>query len=235
MAESRLISADSHVFEPGDLWVERMDKEFKDRAPRILNNIPGQPGSYFVIEGLGAGNVSQGLGVGKTPEELAELMEVTYDDARPGGSDPAERLKDMEIDGIDADVIYTTLGFRLFWLDDAALQRECFRVYNDWLVEYCSHAPKRLAGLASISLYDIGDAIKDLRHYAKAGLKGAMIWCSPPADRPYSSPMYDPFWAEAQDLNMPISLHSITGVGPESRFVMNDPSDRWVGFTVQCF
>ena len=235
MAESRLISADSHVFEPGDLWVERMDKAFKDRAPRILNNIPGQPGSYFVIEGLGAGNVSQGLGVGKTPEELAELMEVTYDDARPGGSDPAERLKDMEIDGIDADVIYTTLGFRLFWLDDAALQRECFRVYNDWLVEYCSHAPKRLAGLASISLYDIGDAIKDLRHYAKAGLKGAMIWCSPPADRPYSSPMYDPFWAEAQDLNMPLSLHSITGVGPESRFVMNDPSDRWVGFTVQCF
>jgi predicted TIM-barrel fold metal-dependent hydrolase len=39
-----------------------------------------------------------------------------------------------------------------------------------------------------------------------------MIWCSPPADQPYSSPLYDPFWAAAQDLEMPVSLHAITGM-----------------------
>ena len=44
------------------------------------------------------------------------------------------------------------------------------------------------------------------------GLKGAMIWCSPPADQPYSSPLYDPFWAAAQELDMPVSLHAITGI-----------------------
>ena len=99
-----------------------------------------------------------------------------------------------------------TLGFR----------GPAFRVYNDWLAEYCAYSPKRLAGLALISLFNIDDAIHDLRRCAKAGLKGAMVWCSPPGDRPYSSPMYDPFWAEAQELSMPISLHSVTGVGPES-------------------
>ena len=39
-----------------------------------------------------------------------------------------------------------------------------------------------------------------------------MIWCSPPADQPYSSEIYDPFWAAAQDLDMPVSLHAITGM-----------------------
>src|SRR5712692_1299851 len=44
-----------------------------------------------------------------------------------------------------------------------------------------------------------------------------MIWASPPEDRPYSDPLYDPFWAEAQELGMPLSLHSNTGMGPESQ------------------
>ena len=42
MAEPKLISADSHVNEPGDLWVERIDKRFRDRAPRVVENLPGQ-------------------------------------------------------------------------------------------------------------------------------------------------------------------------------------------------
>jgi len=81
--------------------------------------------------------------------------------------------------------------------------KTCFRVYNDWLAEYCSYAPKRLKGLALISLYDPKEGAQELARCAKLGLKGAMIWCSPPADQPYSSPLYDPFWAAAQDLEMP--------------------------------
>ena len=30
-----VISSDSHVFEPPDLWTERIDAEFRDRAPRM--------------------------------------------------------------------------------------------------------------------------------------------------------------------------------------------------------
>ena len=236
MVERNLISADSHVNEPSNLWVEGIDKEFRDRPPRVVDNPPGQrPGSYMILEGVPPIHLAQGMGAGKKPEELPKFFqESTYKDARPGGWDPAERVKDMDIDWVEADVIYTTLGFRMFWLKDAALQRACFRAYNDWLAEYCSYAPNRLAGLALISLYDTDEGIKELRHYAKMGLRGAMIWCSPPEDRPYTSPMYDPFWAEAQELNIPISLHSITGVGPERRFAIKDPIDRYLRSTVLC-
>jgi predicted TIM-barrel fold metal-dependent hydrolase len=118
----------------------------------------------------------------------------------------------MALDGVEAEVLYTTLGFRLFWLKDAALQRACFHVYNDWLAAYCSYAPRRLKGLALISLYDPKAGAQELERCARLGLKGAMIWCSPPADQPYSSELYDPFWAAAQDLDMPVSLHAITGM-----------------------
>src|SRR6266511_1822214 len=218
MAELQLISSDSHVSEPPDLWAERLDTKYRDRAPKVVLNPEGQEGAYFVYEGYPPHNLAIGLGAGRTPEELAAFLKSgTYADARPGGWDPAQRLPDMELDGVEAEVLYTTLGFRLFWLKDAGLQQACFRVYNDWLAAYCSYAPKRLKGLALISLYDPKEGAQELERCTKMGLKGAMIWCSPPADQPYSSPLYDPFWAAAQDLHMPLSLHAITGMGPESQ------------------
>ena len=213
MAELQLISSDSHVSEPPDLWVERLDIKYRDRAPRLVLNPEGQEGAYFVYEGYPPHNLAIGLGAGRTPEELAAFLKTgTYADARPGGWDPAQRLPDMELDGVEAEVLYTTLGFRLFWLKDAGLQRACFRVYNDWLAAYCSYAPRRLKGLALIPLYDPKAGAQELERCAKLGLKGAMIWCSPPADQPYSSEIYEPFWAAAQDLDMPVSLHAITGM-----------------------
>jgi len=213
MAELQLISSDSHVSEPPDLWVERIDTKYRDRAPKVVLNPEGQEGAYLVYEGYPPHNLAIGLGAGRTPEELAAFLKTgTYADARPGGWDPAQRLPDMELDGVEAEVLYTTLGFRLFWLKDAGLQRACFRVYNDWLAAYCSYAPRRLKGLALISLYDPKEGAQELERCAKLGLKGAMIWCSPPADQPYSSEIYDPFWAAAQDLDMPVSLHAITGM-----------------------
>ena len=234
MATRKLISADSHVTEPGDLWVERIDKRFREQAPRVVENPPGQKsGAYFQLEGLPLIHLAQGIGAGKKPEELPQFFQQsTYKDARPGGWDPAERLKDMDLDGVVAEVIYTTLGFRQFWLTDAALQRACFRVYNDWLAEYCIYAPQRLAGLAMVSLYDINEAVQELQRCAQMGLRGALIWCSPPAERPYSSPDYDPFWAAAQDLDLPLSLHSITGMGPESRLLVKEPIDRYLRSTI---
>jgi predicted TIM-barrel fold metal-dependent hydrolase len=234
MAGLQLISADSHVNEPPNLWVERIDKAFRNRAPRIeVREGDGKNQAYFILEGMPPIHLAQGLGAGRKPEELPAFFgNFTYEDARAGGWDPAERVKDMDIDGVEADVIYTTLGFRQFWLKDAAFQRACFRVYNDWLAEYCSYAPKRLFGLALISLYDIAEAAKELRRCAAQGLKGAMIWCSPPEDQPYSSPTYDSFWAEAQELNMPLSLHAVTGVGPHSQATRvgqpTGPLDRYV-------
>lgn len=218
MADYKMISADSHVSEPPTLWTERVEKRYRDRAPRLVSDPPGLEGAYFLYEGYAPHPIGIGLGAGKSPEELAQfLTKGTYADARPGGWDPAERLKDNALDGVEADVLYTTLGFRIFWLKDPGLQQECFRVYNDWLAAY-GYAPTRMAGLALISLYDPKAGAQELERCVRMGLKGAMIWCSPPAEQPYSSEVYDPFWAAAQALGVPVSLHAITGMGLESQW-----------------
>ena len=215
MAELSYISSDSHMSEPLDLWVERMDKKFRGRAPHMEPGHNGQEGVWWVYEGYPPHDLAVGIAGGKsrTEAEKAEFMKRGgYADARPGGWDPAERLKDMAVDGVAGEVLYTTLGFRLFWLLDPALQRECFRVYNDWLAEYCRYAPDRLKGLCLISLYDPKRGAAELERCAKMGLSGAMIWVTPPEDQPYHLDMYDVFWGRAQELGMVLSLHPPTGM-----------------------
>ena len=133
--------------------------------------------------------------------------------AHPGGSDPIHRLTEMETDGLRGEVLYPTNLLPHFAMDDAGLQQACFRAYNDWLIEYCRVAPERLIGIAAISVYDIDVAVRELERVAKAGLKGSIIWQAPHADLPFHCAHYDRFWAASQDLNMPVSLHILTGHG----------------------
>jgi len=173
-----IISADSHVMEPPDLWKTRVAPAFRDSAPLF------------------------------PPHKVGEGFQ-----AHAGGWDPNERVKEMELDGLTAEVLYPTLGLDLFGLDDAALQEACFQAYNDWLIEYCQASPKRLLGIPAISVYNIDHAVKELERCHKAGLKGAIIWQVPHADLPFHSEHYNPFWAAAQELDAPVSLHILTGHG----------------------
>lgn len=216
MAAHRVISADSHMTEPADLWTERLDKKFRDRAPHVIKN-EGKPGFSFIAPGINPFPVAGGFASGRSGQELKDHMSKGYEAARPSGWDPVERLKDQEIDGVQAEVLYTTLGMPLFQMDDVDLQQACFEVYNNWLSEFCSHDPKRLYGIALISLEDIGQGVKELERCATNGLRGAMIWGSPPEDKPYDDALYDPFWQAASDLHMPLSLHVITGKSKESK------------------
>lgn len=226
-----IISADSHMTEPPGLWEERLDQAYRDKAPRMIENYQGRKGYFFVAEGIEPRSVAGFFAAGKTAEELTAFIQSGYSEARAGGWDPGERIKDQEIDGVQAEVLYTSLGFSLFQLPDAGLQEACFRAYNDWLAEFCSHHPKRLYGLALISLYDVENGIKELQRTAKLGLRGAMIWGSPPEDHDYGDRRYDPFWAAAQDLEMPISLHILTGLGKESRIIVGQGRiTRYIAF-----
>lgn len=213
MPETPLFDADSHVSEPLNLWQERLPIQYRAIAPHMETEYEGRPGAWWFIEAdRQPHNVILGFGANKNLGELQQLLKnFSYAGAHRGGWDPAQRVKDMDQDGVAGDVLYTTLGFRMFWIRDAGFQRACFRVYNDWLAEFCRCAPKRLKGLALISLYDPKLAAADLADCAKKGLAGAIVWASPPEELPFHSEVYDPFWSAAQELSMPLSLHEFAG------------------------
>ena len=98
---------------------------------------------------------------------------------RAGGWDPYERLKDQAYDSISAEVLYPTRGNAAWVMGDVELEEACCRVYNDWMIEFCSAAPQRLWGLAMISLWNIEHAVQELERCRKAGLRGATIGLVP--------------------------------------------------------
>ncbi|MEV8456374.1 amidohydrolase family protein [Streptomyces sp. NPDC052095] len=205
-----VLSADSHVVEPVRLWTEGLERRYRDRAPRVSWDAERR-GWFFTCDDLRPALVNSLYATDATAEGFVADAETVVEAARAGGSDPAARLKDMALDGVAAEVLYPSLGLHLFWLSDGEFQRACFRAYNDWLADYVRHAPERLAGLGLISLWDTGEAVRELRRCRELGLRGAAIWASAPVERDFGGRTNDPFWREAQELGMPVSMHCLTG------------------------
>jgi predicted TIM-barrel fold metal-dependent hydrolase len=210
MTEATIISADSHVFEPVDLWEKRLDRKYRERGPRFVSDYQGKPGTWFVCEGINPRSITSIAATGVPKEDLVKFRDVHHKDLRPGGWDPAARLKDQDIDGVSAEVLYATYAMQLYCMPDGQLQEAAFDAYNAWLAEMCGAAPDRLVGLALISVYDIEHAVRALERWTKRGLRGAMISCVPPEGTEYSDPRYEPLWAAAEDLGVPVSIHTLT-------------------------
>ena len=86
--------------------------------------------------------MSSAFASGVSPEALlAYHQNTSLEEGRAGGWDPAPRLVDMALDGVAAEVIYTSVGFGLLGLLDGPFQAALFRAYNDWLAEFCAYAP----------------------------------------------------------------------------------------------
>ena len=100
----RLISADSHVNEPGNLWTERVPTQYTDRAPRMKSF---EQGDAWVLDGV-ADPINFGMNAcaGLPPEQMTGWKR--FDEIRRGGYDPAARLEEMDQDGVDAEVLYPT-------------------------------------------------------------------------------------------------------------------------------
>ncbi|MBV8776400.1 MAG: amidohydrolase [Alphaproteobacteria bacterium] len=204
-----VLSSDSHVFEPPDLWQTRIDRPFRDRAPRI-ERIDG--GDHVVVE---ADQVLSGIGLISNAGARFEAPETIsargrFEDVHRGGYDPDQHIADMALDGVAGEVLYPSQGLFYFKVADPALMSAIFRAYNDWLAEFCRTDPTRLKGVAMINLDDVADATCELERTARLGLSGAMIAEYPAEDRRYDQPEYENFWAAAASLGMPLSLHTAT-------------------------
>lgn len=208
-----LISGDSHVVEPLDLWRENLPASLRKRAPHAVRD-PANHHWYFVDpEGHRGVDLTASATAGLTADERDARLRADpeADIELAGARDPVARLRDLWRDGTVADVLYPTATLSLMGLRDAALQEACFRVYNDWIADYCSIDPVRLAGLGVLPCWKIEAAVAELRRCADLGLRGAAIWTSPPEEESFFERRYEPLWAAAAEAQMPISLHTLAG------------------------
>jgi len=220
MPDFKLISADSHVNEPPEAWA-RVQKQYGERAPRVVKDPPGVPkGTWLLIDGLppvGLSHYSKGLVVGKNHgisevEQEKHLETIRFNENfryedYPGGWEPAARLRDQDIDGVAAEILFSSAVRQLYSVADEPFQRAIFRSYNAWLQEFCSHNPERLIGLAILSILDIEHAVADIGEYSKAGFRGVQI-PTRIKDSGYYEAKYEPIWAALEETGMIVNVHT---------------------------
>jgi predicted TIM-barrel fold metal-dependent hydrolase len=200
----RLISSDSHIVEPPDVW-KSLGATFGERAPHVVAEADGDWWYVDAKKTMSFLGIQTGHRFEKDATELRTSGK--FSDVRPGAYDPSRFIAENERDGIWASVIYPSQGLVLFAVPNSDLVSAAMRAYNDWIAEFCSHDPKRLKGLAMINVDDVDAAVAELERVHAKGLAGALITVAPPAWGAYHLPIYERLWAAAQDLGMPLSLH----------------------------
>jgi len=211
-----IIDADGHVTEPSDLWSKRVPKNLLDRAPQPIKLPNGGDGWSFEggkrIRPLIPPTNSGGL----APHQVTPDTVITYETIRPSHYDGAERLKDMDLDGIYAQVIYSTVGLggAASFTSERDVQVACVRAYNDWLADdFCAADPRRLYGVALAPTTGVDDIIAEANYAQKKGLKGIILTRWPNGgQRP--TPDDDKFWRYAEDNDLPIAVHFGPDFGP---------------------
>ena len=211
----RVVDADGHVLEPADTWVKYLDPSYRDRAIRIARDDEGY--EVLVIDGRPLKTLRGQLGalggIAMDPRELLTRGQVSYaEGSPPGGYDPLARLRVMDGEGIDAVLLYPTIG--ICWeghVTDGNLATAYTRAYNRWLAEFCRTEPRRLYPVAHISLLDPAGAVAETVRARQDGCVG--IYLSPDlaarGGRHFDDPVFSRFWETAQDLEMPIAFHVV--------------------------
>src|SRR5438477_4514493 len=233
------ISADCHLdmpCMPPELFVENASREMKERMPYVEDGPDGpqwvaKNGANFgLVNGVGPGGAKHVPGQNVRVDIMAE--HGLYEAAKKGKyrcRDPHLRLKDMETDGVDAEVIYGILG-TASKLNDRDASNEVLRIYNDFLKEFCSHYPDRQIGLACLPYGDIEAAAQEVYRVAKLGLKGLKLSCSWDME-PMWHPMWEPLWHAVNDVQLPLHFHTFPSVPQKVRLQQQGQTRRMAQFT----
>src|SRR3989442_8815134 len=206
MTNERTTSADRLVPPPKDLGTSRAPARLRERVPRVEST---PQGGFWIVDSQVSGAIGLDASAGHKPEEFRPAG-MTYKDMRPGSYDPTARLADMDIDGVDAEVLY--FGGPVTSLSpDPELRRYIIQTYNDWMMELSKAAPTRLVALAHIPLVDPAEGMAELRRVAEPRLPGFHVDPFPDhrGGKALCDAAYEPFLALVAETRLPINFHNV--------------------------
>ena len=203
-----MISADCHANEPATLWAERIDKQYRERVPRVVTDDKG---------------VQWRVSEGHRPDRL-RLSDLEGEDQTraKAGADPQDRLRDHALDGIDGEAIFPNKGLSMWATPDPVFAQAQCRVWNEWAWETFGPYVDRLSPAAALATGDLEGSIKEVQRVAKQGFRFLTLPCKPiwgghDVEHPnYNLPTFDPLWAAIQDADLGITFHVSTGRDPRA-------------------
>lgn len=222
-----LVSADSHMdmsWLPGNLFTENVPTAIRDKMPRVVDSPDGpiwktEEKVLGVYGGLGFGFSKPRMGKSR---QIDKMYAAGYYEGPPHAINREARLSDMAIEGIDAEILYgmTSAGNRI---TDKQVLAHTYRIYNEWVSNWCKEIPGKWFGLACIPVQDPNEGADELIRGSDLGLRGADIFVSSTVKPIYMRDgFWDPIWKASADTHMPISFHiggggiQVPGPNPES-------------------
>jgi len=196
-----VVSGDSHIIEPVDLFKTRLPTHLRDRAlweEEFTLDEPLVKGGHTQFKKLHT--------IGFDGWTISKYRQ--FGGPTPDG-EPQHILRDMNYDGVDAAVMFPNLSLFVLFTDDHELSMAHARVFNDYILERFGQHKDRMRPTAVIPLTHIPDAVAEIERTARMGLGAILVPEIPP--KPYWSRDYDPVWAAAQANGMPVFIHVATG------------------------
>ena len=217
-SDAQLISVDDHVIEHANVWTDRLPKKHLDQGPRVITDDEGHDVWHFA----GAQHVNIGLNaVAGRPKEEFDMEPTSFGDMIPGCYDPVQRVRDMDLDGIQAQLCFPSFpgfaGTKFAQIADKELGRACVSAYNDWMIdEWCGSAPDRFIPLVLVPFWDVDASVAEIERTAAKGAKAISFPENPAAlgFDSFHSDAWDPLFAAAQSTQMPLCMHFGTGGAP---------------------
>jgi len=209
------ISADGHLdlgWLPPELFVENSSAAVQDLMPYVTDGPDGRMwtnrrGMMFGLEcGMGSGGRKYVPGLMTRPDRMAAVG--LYSDAARTTrrlTDPEQRIKDQDLDGIQAEVLYGILG-AVNRINDVAAGAEIARIYNDWLADFCKPHPDRLIGLALLPGNNAAAAVAEAKRVIRHGIRGVEMSGGVGAI-PLFERQWDPLWAVLSQAGVPLHKH----------------------------
>ncbi len=204
----KVLDTDCHQMEPPGMWAEYIDAGFADRAPAVGDTGGGRKGMVVEGEPLTKQTGSYPMASEEFHAAAMKGMEK-FQDNREQGFSAESRIGDMDEQGVDAKVIYPTVGGQLLGkpFTDLDLLAACCRAYNDWSLEYCALAPERLNMAAMLPMQAPDLAVEEAQRAADHGARAFYLRPNPNDGRNLYHADYDRVWAKIEELGLPICIH----------------------------
>lgn len=201
----KLISADGHLNEPRDVWVSRVASRYVDLVPRVESLPEGDawvfPGSDTPVP------FSWGATAGRDPKDMGPWCR--YEDINPGSYDPIARVREMDEDGVDAELIFGSNypSTYVAVCEDSDLHHEMVRAYNDFMSEFCAHAPERLGGTALLPSRGVEGCLKEIERVLEMPGFVAFMLKRYPNGELSITPEDDAVWEAIEASGKPVVIH----------------------------
>jgi predicted TIM-barrel fold metal-dependent hydrolase len=203
-------SADSHVWEPKDLWSANLPKAMQDRGPRIVRE--ERYDVYYVDDK-------------KVFFSKPDMLDAI---SPPGMLDLDLRLVDLNTQGIWAEVVFASVGLWMTVMEDRDLVRECARIYNDWAFGDLAKRSERYLPAAMLSSFNLDDAVEEAKRVAKLGAKALALPTTLPKHLEYNMPEFDALWRVAEEAGMVVCFH--VGTGTSDLVVTRGPGGAIINY-----